>query len=429
MKEEKIPVSKVARVSEMLGTGLKVGGQYLKYYSQKAISGNQTRAELDSAVATELFSGFSKMKGSPLKLAQVLAMDTDILPRAITEKFQEAQYSVPPMSDPMARKIFKSNLGFEPEKVFDSFSAKAVRAASLGQVHEAWLNGKKVAVKIQYPGVGDSIISDLNLIKPMATRYLGLKEKEVEPYFNEIQTRLLEEVDYKKELETAESFKKACAPLKYVKIPEYYPELSCSKVITMEWMDGKHLREWMLENPSVEARTNAAQNLWDLYEYQAHVLRKLHADPHPGNFLFSKDGSVSVLDFGCIKSIDNDFYTDYFSLVDPGLWENQELTIRTLTRLGILFEADSTEKRQFLLKLFKRMILKMSAPYRQHNFYFNDPELKSEMMELFTEISAIREPRGSRHFLFINRTFGGLFKILQTLDVTIKTKSEHLNLA
>jgi len=115
--------------------------------------------------------------------------------------------------------------------------------------------------------------------------------------------------------------------------------------------------------------------------------------------------------------------------VDPELWENQELTIRTLTSLGILFETDSIEKRQFLLTLFKRMILKMSAPYRESFFYFNDSELKSEMMELFTEISAIREPRGSRHFLFINRTFGGLFKILQTLDVTIKTKSQHLNIA
>ena len=178
-----IPTNKIQRASELVKTGVKIGGNYAKYYGKKVLDSGHTRDELNEDNAGDIYDSLKSLKGSALKVAQMLSMEKHIMPRQYVEKFSLAQFSVPPLSGPLVRKTFKKYLGKDPEDLYDSFEPESINAASIGQVHRATKDGKKLAVKIQYPGVADSISSDLALVKPIATRMFNLRGKDKEKYF------------------------------------------------------------------------------------------------------------------------------------------------------------------------------------------------------------------------------------------------------
>ena len=194
MKEQsKIPTSKVKRAAKLIGTGAKVGGNYIKYYANKAIGDKNAKDKLDKDNAEDIYQSLSELKGSALKMAQVMSMDKSMLPKAMTDKFAQAQYNAPPLSYPLVVKTFRQMFGKTPTELFDSFEKEAKHAASIGQVHLAILGNLKLAVKVQYPGVADSVKSDLKLVKPIAMQMLHMKEKEIKQYMQEIEGKLLEE--------------------------------------------------------------------------------------------------------------------------------------------------------------------------------------------------------------------------------------------
>ena len=160
---------------QLLKTGAKVGGNYLKYYGEKLIHPELTKDKLHEENAEDIYDGLKSLKGSALKVAQMLSMEKNLLPQSYVEKFSLSQFSVPPLSAPLVRKTFKQYFKKYPEEIFDTFSADSINAASIGQVHQATKNGKKLAVKIQYPGVRESIATDIALVKPIAVRMFNLK--------------------------------------------------------------------------------------------------------------------------------------------------------------------------------------------------------------------------------------------------------------
>jgi len=267
MSQDKLPTFKIECAFRFFKTGVKVGANYLKYYGKKAIGRESDQATLDEANATDIFEGFAELCGSALKVAQMLSMDTINFSESFTKVMSRAQYSVSPMSAPLAVQAFTKSVGKNPEQVFTRFDPNAHKAASMGQVHVAEYQGRKIAVKIQYPGVADSIKSDLNMVKSIAPRLLNTSAREVEPYFEEIQSRLLEEADYRIELQNSLEFSRQCANIPGIVFPEYLPEISSQRVICMEWLDGLHLKEFLATNPSREILQKTAQSLWDFYEY------------------------------------------------------------------------------------------------------------------------------------------------------------------
>jgi len=319
MADDKIPTSKINRASTFLKTGLKVGGNYIKHYAKKAVGVEHSDEELERENAADMFEGFAELKGSALKVAQLLSMDTFNLSANFTEMFQKAQYSVPPMSAPAAIQAFKKSVGVPPEKVFDKFDPNAKAAASMGQVHEAYKDGMKLAVKIQYPGVAESIKSDLKMIKPLAKRIMHLSDEEITPYMQEMEAKLTEETNYINEVKNSIEFSDFFKEKENIIFPKYFPELSSNRVITMQWLEGAHMKEFLAANPTPEMKQKIGQAIWDFYEYQFHVIHKINADPHPGNFLFREDGSLGVLDFGCTKVFEGDLYFHYFQLANPDL--------------------------------------------------------------------------------------------------------------
>lgn len=428
MKEqEKIPTSKVQRATRFIRTGAKVGTNYIKHYSKKAFNPQLGREELDHDNALDIYESLSMLKGSALKVAQMMSMDKNMLPKAYADRFAMAQYSAPPLSYPLVAKTFKQNFGKSPAELFDSFTKNAMNAASIGQVHQATLNGRKLAVKVQYPGVADSVGSDLKLVKPFALKLLKLNEKDIEQYLQEVETRLLEETDYELELKRAMEISAACKNIPGLRFPVYYPELSHKRVLTMDWLEGRLLKDYIDTNPSQQIRDNIGQAIWNFYHHQIHSIKKVHADPHPGNFIIDDDGTVGIIDFGCVKEIPGDFYRPYFRLLSDDLTRNDQELSDAFYQLQFISDKDSNDEKLFFTNLFKELLGLLSRPFREGDFDFSNDAYFKEIFDMAEKLSKSRElrngkiARGSRHGLYINRMYFGLYNILNQLGAKINT--------
>ncbi len=429
MKEQtKIPVSKVARAAKFVRTGAKVGGNYLKHYTKKALDIETSKDDLHNANATDIYNSLSKLKGSALKVAQMMAMDKNLLPNAYQKQFTMAQYSAPPLSYPLVVKTFRDYFDKHPNDIFDSFTSSAVNAASIGQVHQATMAGKKLAVKIQYPGVGDSINSDLKMVKPFAARLFNISQKDLDHYMGEVSGKLLEETDYKLEVRRSMEISKACSHIDGIVFPEYYPKLSAERVITMDWLEGAHLPEFIKTNPDQETRNALGQKLWDFYQYQMHELKMVHADPHPGNFIITHKNELGIIDFGCVKEVPEEFYDAYFRLLYSKTSSKDEL-LELFHELEFLYDDDSPEEIGFFFNTFSKVIDLIRRPFTVDKFDFSDNSYFKELFDFgqqltqAEEIRNSRHGRGSKHTLYLNRTFFGLYNLLNELRAEVVTKS------
>ena len=424
---DKIPTGKIGRSGKMLQTGIKIGGNYLKYYGKKALNPETNRDELDRSNADDIYNGLKSLKGSALKLAQMLSMEKNLLPGAYVEKFSLAQFSVPPLSAPLVRKTFKQYHGKYPEELYDEFSLQSVNAASIGQVHKAKKDGKDLAVKIQYPGVADSISSDLAMVKPLALKMFNIKAKDSEKFFAEVEGKLLEETDYLLEVQQSKELSAACEGLPNLLFPKYYEELSSEKIISMDWMTGKHLSEFAKENKDQAKADKVGQTLWDFYMFQVHKLKAVHADPHPGNFLVDEDENLIALDFGCIKRIPQEFYEPYFKLTQKSHFEDPLLFRNSLLELQILKESDSPRETEYFSEIYRTMLGLFSRPLNVEEFDFGDETFLAEISAVSekyskdTELRKMDANRGSEHFIYVSRALMGLYNLLHELGANIKT--------
>lgn len=426
-KQDKIATSRLERAGKLMGAGAKVGGNYLKHYAKKLVSAETSQEELDEANAQDIYEALSSLKGGPLKVAQMLSMADDVLPRAFQDQFSMAQKNVTPLSYPLIRQTFRKNLGKYPEDIFEDFTREAVNAASIGQVHKGRIGDQWFGIKIQYPGVGDSVKSDLRMVKPMAVRILGLNAKEIEPYMQEVESKLMEETDYILEVEQSQAISEACKDLPGVVFPEYFPELSGKRIITMTWLEGLALTDWIATEPSQEARNRIGQRLWDFYQFQIHQLRAFHADPHPGNFLVTPETELGVIDFGCVKTMPDFLYPLYLKITEPGMLEEEEKLVPVLEQLELLSEKDSDREKDLVIEVFTRMFSLIMRPLHSQTFDFGDEEFFQSIYKTGEKFSKDKEikrisARGSRHLVYFNRTYFGLFQLLHLLKANISTE-------
>lgn len=430
MKEyTKIPVSKVERATKFITTGAKIGKNYIKHYSKKIVDPELSRDELHEDNAKDIYNSLSELKGGALKVAQMLSMDKNMLPSAYQQKFAMAQYSAPPLSYPLVVKTFQKYFAKSPELVFDSFTKKAVNAASMGQVHIAMKDGKKLAVKIQYPGVGDSVKSDLAMVKPIALQMFKLNPVEYNEFIQEVEMRMMEETDYALELQRSIELSQQTAHLNNVLFPKYYPEYSSARILTMDWIDGVPLGE-LLKKPIPDGvGTRIGQAMWDFYHFQMHTLKTVHADPHPGNFIITPSYQLGVIDFGCVKVIPEEFYSIYFQLLDSDLLTNKTKLEEVFYQLRFIYPEDSATEKQFFTDVFSQLIELLSRPFKGDQFDFSDAAYFESLYSFGENLSTMKElreskrARGVRDALYINRTYFGLYTILHDLKATVNIAS------
>ncbi len=430
MKDQtSIPKHKLTRAASLAGTGVKIGVNYLKYKGRKALTGNDDKTEFHEKTAADTYKTFSKLKGGPLKLAQMLSMDKSLIPAQYADEFSKAQYSAPPLSYPLVVRSFQREMGKSPTEVFDTFTNKAAAGASIGQVHKATKDGATYAVKIQYPGVADSLHSDLAMVKPIAMKLFSLDAKSLDPYLTEVETRLLEETNYELELARSIELAEKSSNLSITRFPKYYEEFSSRRIITMDWVDGLQLDQYAVSDASQEEKNRIAQALWDFYAHQVHNLRVFHADPHPGNFLV-KDGELWILDFGCVKELSDEFYQGYFKLMEPVVFQSRANLKPALYDVDLLLEEDDEVTVEKLLGVFQESIELLNTPYLAGTYDFSNKEFFDQLAafgektRLDKELQSINSARGKADALYLNRTFFGVYNLMGMLKAKVNTSKE-----
>jgi len=229
---------------------------------------------------------------------------------------------------------------------------------------------------------------------------------------------LVEETNYVLEMKQSKEIAEACSHISNLLFPKYYEAYSSERIITMDYMVGEHLSEYTGKNMDQKTSNKLGQALWDFYMFQIHNLKKVHADPHPGNFLVNEAGKLIALDFGCMKTIPMEFYTPYFELAKEENINNQDYFVKTLFKLEILREDDSKEELAFFTAMFHEMLSLFTQPFHQDTFDFSDADFFGKIAELgeryskSADLKKMNGNRGSKHFIYINRTFFGLYNLM-----------------
>lgn len=422
-KMSDFPSSKFERGKIIAKTGIKVGTNYAQRYLKKktGADGGQSDSDFHASNAKEIFGEFTKLRGTALKIAQGMSMDQGFLPEEFAEVMTQAQYSVPPINKALVRSIIKSELGQYPEKLFREFESEAFAAASIGQVHKVTLkDGRKAAIKIQYPNVRETIDSDLNLARMLAKRIVK-KGSDIDPYFDEVRNTLMDETDYRKEGRQIELFRERFSD-SGISIPEYIEEFSTDKVLCMSFLEGKHLGDFLKDHPSQEEKDRYGQLLWDFFHMQIQDQDYVHADTHPGNFLYTTDGRLGVIDFGCVKKFPAEFFGNYLRLLPTHLMNDEEAIRDLYIKLDVIKEdPDNPAKEEEYFNFARNYGMTFAEPYKEDTFDFGNPEY-AETIKAYTKDAPLsNEPRGNRHFIYTTRVHLGLYNLLMKLGARIDT--------
>ena len=283
-----------------------ITGSYVGYMLQRLFLGEAQREQRRKTLLTHtgrrIRDELMTLRGPAMKFGQALSLQTDILPEEILTELSKLQMEAPGMHPSLAEAQFKASLGRAPLDVFKTFEPEPFAAASLGQVHRAVLrDGTPVAVKIQYPEIRAAIENDFRWIRNTSLP-IQLSGHLTKTTLDEMESQILAETDYVREADNLTFFKNHFGPLGFVAVPDVYRAYSSDRVLTMSVARGQHLDAFLATRPSQKLRDAIGSRLFELFWFQVLVLERLHADPHWGNYLFNADGSIGLIDFGCVKA-------------------------------------------------------------------------------------------------------------------------------
>ena len=259
--------------------------------------------------SSELKSALGGLKGPLMKVAQILATIPDALPREYAEELRQLQANAPSMGWPFVRRRMRSELGPDWQSRFAGFAHDAAAAASLGQVHRAsGHDGRELACKLQYPDMQSTVEADLQQLKLVFSIYRR-SDKAIDPseIYKELSERLREELDYDREARHMRLYADMLKDEPGVHVPEVLPELSTDRLLTMSWLDGTPIMDFVAGHPDTELRNTVAYNMFRAWYVPFYYYGVIHGDPHLGNYSLREDGSVNLLDFGCIRVFEASF--------------------------------------------------------------------------------------------------------------------------
>lgn len=341
------------RTRRMLSVGRltgSVGGSYLwqlaKRPFQSASRSEQALLEAHVRNAERIVVGSKELRGAFMKLVQMLSMRTDLFPAEALDVLSVVQSSVPPMPWARVREVLTAELGAPPEKKFRHFEEDAFAAASLGQVHRAELkSGAPVAVKVQYPGVADTVRQDVQNIKALLRVLTGLardvmrQDVDREAVAAELEARLHEELDYLNEARNTELFRKLLADDPEVMIPRVHRPLTTKRVLTMTFLEGYPIQDILAPGVDQTLKDWLAEKIFRLLWRQVLEFGALHADPHPGNYLVTHHPRLGILDFGSVRYFEPPIRLGYVRLARALLAHDDAEIAGALTDLGFVVAA------------------------------------------------------------------------------------------
>lgn len=408
--ERAIPKGRMSRLVRLAGLGARTGASLLL----------RTDGASAAAQAAEVLG---TLRGLAAKLGQMASYVDGVVPeehRAAYETALSGLRAAAPSSSPAAiRRVVEEELGAPIDQLFASWEDAPMASASIGQVHRAaLLDGRRVAVKVQHPGIARAVESDLEnagVLEGMAGA-LGARRFESKRILEEVKQRFREELDYGLEAERQRTFARFHEGDPGIRVPAVIDDRSSRRVLTTELAVGRTFEEAAAEAP--EARRAWAETLWRFVFKGNLVGGMFNADPHPGNYLFHDEGRVTFLDFGCVEPIEGERLALARTLHHAALDHDEAAFARTaakilMTRGGRYEELALAYSRRCFEPLF-------ASPYRITRPYAASlaAGIKEMSMEArsFSDDEVAPLPRG---MLFLNRLQLGFYSVLARLDVEV----------
>ncbi len=285
------------RLGRYARVGASVGGLAARLAGERYLGWTLDRGKH----AAELKAALGGLKGPLMKAAQLMATIPDALPPEYATELAQLQANAPAMGWAFVKRRMATELGPDWPAKFQKFDKEASFAASLGQVHHAILpDGREVAAKLQYPDMASALEADLDQLKvvfAIGQRFdPAIKTDEIQA---EIRTRLREELDYRREARHVALYRHMLRDEPNVHVPETVPDYSTDRLLTMSWLQGEPLLSW--KGRSQEERDALAINMFRAWYVPFYFYGVIHGDPHLGNYSVRPDGSVNLMDFGCVR--------------------------------------------------------------------------------------------------------------------------------
>ncbi len=331
---------------ELVGLGAKVGGNYATTAARKLFATAERRDELDNErelkTAEAVAERLGNMKGALMKLGQMASYVDEGLPAPMRAALAELQSNAPPMSADLAAEVIEKELGAPPDKVFLEWDPSPLASASIGQVHRAIVVDpatgleRAVAVKVQYPGVGEAIAADLRNADLLGTLlkqgFGGLDPGEM---VEEVKQRLVDELDYRLEATNQQMFADWYRSHPFIDVPNVLPSLSTGKVLTSELVVGSSWRE--MTTWDQDQRDLAGETLFRFVFRSLYGMHAFNGDPHPGNYLFHGDGKITFLDYGLVKHFADSEMDTFIAMARTAAYEHDMAAFRrTIEDAGML---------------------------------------------------------------------------------------------
>ncbi|MCB1004972.1 MAG: AarF/ABC1/UbiB kinase family protein [Acidimicrobiales bacterium] len=379
------------------------------------------RAELEEQfairTAEDVAAELGNMKGAIMKLGQMVSFIAEGLPPEARAALATLQQDVPPMAPSLAESVVREQLGDDPERLFLDWSPVPVAAASIGQVHRAVLHdGREVAVKVQYPGVGSAIKHDLDNAELLYGMFsaVALKGLDVKALVDELRARMYDELDYTLEAGCQTEFWERYRDHPFIRIPKVVPELSSEKVLTTEWVDGIGWNEFEQE-ATPQQRQRAAEVVFRFAQGSVHEHRVFNGDPHPGNYRFHDDGSVTFFDFGLVKRWSADEFEQLIPILDLVMDQQVPEMVVAMEEVGFIRRDHGLDA--------PHVFACVSAPYRAYmvdEFTFT-PEYTTEALQNVMDLQGpyadvIRNINMPPSFVILDRVVWGVSALLGRLE-------------
>ncbi|HEY3967826.1 MAG TPA: AarF/ABC1/UbiB kinase family protein [Planctomycetaceae bacterium] len=312
LSQQPVPIGRFQRLTALGTLQAKIGAAYLFHWLRgwftNAAENQRLLAEAHWRTAVRVLDSMNYLRGAVMKIGQTLANFPDIAPREFVETLDRLHFDAPPMHWSLLREMVHNELGDDPDHLFASFEKQAFAAASLGQVHRARLKtGEEVAVKIQYPGIARAIESDFrNLFLFLLPARLTKDWENTKDQFLDLQQRLTLETDYELEAANLRKARTLFHADDGIVVPRVFPQFSSARILTMERLEGLHLREFMAGDPAPAERNEVARKLLTSWYRMMYAGRMLYVDMHPGNYFVMADGRLGLVDFGFMLPLEGE---------------------------------------------------------------------------------------------------------------------------
>ena len=404
------------RMRRYAKVGGAVGGLAARLAGERYLGLNLDKAEH----AADVKAALGGLKGPLMKVAQILSTIPDALPKEYVDQLSHLQANAPSMGWPFVKRRMTTELGAGWQKRFQSFDHEAASAASLGQVHRAVLpDGRDAAVKLQYPDMSSAVEADLRQLDWAFSIYRRY-DKAIDPSMihTELSARLREELDYAREVKHMALYRQMLADEPAVRIPEVIEELSTGRLITMTWLDGTPLMKFLETDPDIEMRNTVAYNMFRAWYVPFYFYGVIHGDPHLGNYTVREDGSINLLDFGCIRVFHPPFVKGVIDLYRALRDGDEELAVEAYACWGF---TDLDRETIDVLNMWARFIYGPLMEDRTRKIQETNTGLYGREVaeKVHAELKRLNGVRPPREFVLMDRAALGLGSVFMHLHAEV----------